>query len=173
MAQVSAARESGWGSDVIIVLSLLWVQTFKINKSTREAEERLAVIWLPGMPQPLSRNPLQTSGVYNLTVCQGNRKTVALSLGMQVTLNAHSEEKGVFITFIGIDKRALSTNTFSEYLGWAMHKWLRLSRKVLATGLCWYCIVFLVRWSRHCMELFLCGARDQAPPLTRKQELYH
>lgn len=60
----------------------------------------------------------QALSVCNLTVCQGNRKTVALSRGMQVTLNALSEEKRTFITFIGIDKRTLSTNTFSEYLGW-------------------------------------------------------
>lgn len=62
--------------------------------------------------------PCRLTGICNLIVCQGNRKTVALSLGMQVTLNALSEEKGAFITFIGIDKRTLSTNTFSEYLGW-------------------------------------------------------
>lgn len=64
---------------------------------------------------------------------------------MQVTLDAFSEE-GAFIMFIGIDKRKLSTNTFREYLGGSCPiSELRQSRKVLATGLCWYCTVFLVR----------------------------
>lgn len=39
------SQRSERGSDVFIVLSFLWIQTFKIKKiSTKKAEERLSVV---------------------------------------------------------------------------------------------------------------------------------
>jgi hypothetical protein len=93
-------------SDRCVHCSLISVHSdLQDYQCTKEAGERLAIVSLSLRCWPLPGGLRRCLEASVCAVCQGNRKTDTLSIGIAATLNVFSEEKGAVTTFIGIDKR--------------------------------------------------------------------